>query len=105
MSTRLLNRHFRERVGATPAQWIIRARIRRAQRLLEMTDLAIERIAAAAGFGSAAVMRHHFGDIVGTTPLAYRRAFRLGKGQRAAHLGRAAGLSRVLRVERLPFSD
>ena len=31
--------------------------------------------AAEAGFRSAAVMRDHFGQIVGTTPLAYRRAF------------------------------
>ena len=75
MSTRTLSRRFREQVGATPAQWINCARIRRAQRLLETTELAVKRVAAAAGFGSATVMREHFGEIVGTTPLAYRRAF------------------------------
>src|SRR5438552_1918250 len=75
MSTRTLSRRFREQVGATPVQWINRARIRRAQRLLETTELAVERVAAAAGFGSATVMREHFGEAVGTTPLAYRRAF------------------------------
>jgi transcriptional regulator GlxA family with amidase domain len=75
MSTRTLSRRFREQVGATPAQWITRARIRRAQRLLETTELAVEKVAAAVGFGSATVMREHFGEIVGTTPLAYRRAF------------------------------
>ena len=79
MSTRTLSRRFREQVGATPAQWIARARIRRAQRLLEATELAVERVAAVAGFGSAAVMREHFGEMVGTTPLAYRRAFGLRK--------------------------
>jgi len=83
MSTRTLSRRFREQVGATPAQWITRARIRRAQRLLETTELAVERVAAAAGFGSAAVMREHFGEFVGTTPLAYRRAFGLGKEQQS----------------------
>jgi transcriptional regulator GlxA family with amidase domain len=61
--------------GATPASWIARARVRRAQRLLETTALAVERVAADTGFGSAAVMREHFGAIVGTTPIAYRRAF------------------------------
>jgi transcriptional regulator GlxA family with amidase domain len=76
MSTRTLSRRFREQVGATPAQWITRARVRRAQRLLETTDLAVEEVAGEAGFGSAAVMREHFGEIVGNTPLAYRRAFR-----------------------------
>jgi transcriptional regulator GlxA family with amidase domain len=79
MSTRTLSRRFREQVGATPAQWIARARIRRAQRLLEATELAVERVAAVAGFGSAAVMREHFGEMVGTTPLGYRRAFGLRK--------------------------
>jgi transcriptional regulator GlxA family with amidase domain len=77
MSTRTLSRRFRAQVGATPAQWIARARVRRAQRLLEATEHAVETVAAEAGFGSAAVMREHFGQIVGTTPLAYRRAFSL----------------------------
>src|SRR6476620_5431536 len=75
MSTRTLSRRFREQVGATPAAWLARARVRRAQRLLETTDLAIERVAAEAGFGSSAVMREHFGAVVGTSPLSYRRAF------------------------------
>jgi transcriptional regulator GlxA family with amidase domain len=87
MSTRTLSRRFHERVGTTPAHWITRARIRRTQRLLETTDLAVERVAAASGFGSGVVMREHFGEIVGTTPLAYRRAFSRRKqrpGQAAA---------------------
>ena len=75
MSTRTLSRRFREQVGATPAAWLAHARVRRAQRLLETTDLAIEQVAAEAGFGSAAVMREHFGTVVGTSPLSYRRAF------------------------------
>jgi RNA polymerase sigma factor (TIGR02999 family) len=75
MSTRTLSRRFREQVGATPAAWLAHARVRRAQRLLETTDLAIEQVAAESGFGSAAVMREHFGTVVGTSPLSYRRAF------------------------------
>ena len=54
MSTRTLSRHFRAQVGTTPAHWIARARVRRAQRLLETTELAVESVAAEAGFGSAA---------------------------------------------------
>jgi hypothetical protein len=55
-------------------------------------------VAAEAGFGSAAVMRQHFGAILGTTPLAYRLAFRRGGAQpwppkpmrrRAPHSARA----------------
>ncbi len=84
MSTRTLSRHFRAQIGATPADWIARARIRRAQRLLETTELTVESLAAEAGFRSAAVMREHFGQIVGTTPLAYRRAFYRGKEPQSA---------------------
>ena len=75
MSTRTLSRRFREQIGTTPARWIAHARVRRAQRLLETTDLSVEGVAAEAGFGSATVMREHFGQIVGTTPLDYRRSF------------------------------
>jgi len=81
MSTRTLSRRFREQVGATPAAWLAQARVRRAQRLLETTDLAVERVAAEAGFGSAAVMREHFRTVVGTSPQSYRHAFsRVGHG-------------------------
>src|SRR5258705_13467279 len=93
MSTRTLSRPFRAQIGTTPADWIARARIRRAQRLLETTELTVERLAAEAGFRSAAVMREHFGQIVGTTPLAYRRAFRCGKET-------AVGLKRVQHAPR-----
>jgi transcriptional regulator GlxA family with amidase domain len=76
-STRTLSRHFRHQVGTTPALWITRARVRRAQRLLETTDLSIERIAAEVGFGSSTVLRDHFRRVVGTSPQAYRRTFRV----------------------------
>ena len=75
MSPRSLSRRFRDQVGGTPAAWIAQARVRRSQQLLETTDLPVERVAAEAGFGSATVLRAHFSDVVGTSPLAYRRAF------------------------------
>ena len=75
MSTRTLSRRFLEQVGATPAQWIARARVRRAQQLLETSSLSIEDVAAKSGFRSASVLREHFAAILGTPPLAYRRAF------------------------------
>jgi len=77
MSTRTLSRRFREQVGATPGRWIAHARLRCAQRLLETTDFSVERVATEAGFGSATVMREHFGRTVGASPLAYRRAFKV----------------------------
>jgi transcriptional regulator GlxA family with amidase domain len=77
-STRTLSRRFREQVGTTPAQWVTRARVRRAQRLLETTDLSVERVATEVGFGSSTVLRDRFGQLVGTSPQGYRRAFRSG---------------------------
>ncbi|MFD7813217.1 GlxA family transcriptional regulator [Streptomyces sp. NPDC059785] len=76
MSSRTLNRRFREQTGTTPLQWVHRARVRRAQYLLETTTYPVERIATQAGFGSSTAFRERFRRVVGTSPYAYRRAFR-----------------------------
>ena len=76
MSTRTLNRRFREQTGTTPLRWLRRSRIRRAQYLLETTGHSIERIALQVGFGSPTSFRDRFKKLVGTNPSAYRRAFR-----------------------------
>jgi transcriptional regulator GlxA family with amidase domain len=75
MSVRTLSRRFAEQVGLTPAQWVVKARIRRAQLLLETTPLPVEQIAAEAGFQSASVLREHFKNSVGVPPLAWRHSF------------------------------
>ena len=76
MSTRTLSRRFREQIGTTPLRWLHRSRLRRAQALLETTDQPIERIAQRVGFGSPTTFRDRFKQVVGTSPQAYRRAFR-----------------------------
>jgi transcriptional regulator GlxA family with amidase domain len=80
-STRTLSRRFREQVGTTPLQWLLTERIRRAQQLLETTDLPMERIATKVGFDSATHLRERFVRVVGTAPTAYRRAFGGGPRQ------------------------
>lgn len=76
MSTRTLSRRFAEQTGTTPLQWILQARVRRAQQLLETTGHSVEQIATEVGFGSAPAFRERFNRIVGTSPQRYRRAFR-----------------------------
>jgi len=75
MSSRTFARRFRADMGTTPAAWLNRQRIIRAQQLLESTDLGLETIAQDTGFGTAAVMRHHFLKVLQTTPTNYRRTF------------------------------
>jgi transcriptional regulator GlxA family with amidase domain len=74
-SVRSLNRRFRAQTGTTPLQWLIRRRLLRARDLLETTELSVEEIAPRSGFGTAIALRQHFRRALGTTPLAYRRAF------------------------------
>jgi transcriptional regulator GlxA family with amidase domain len=75
MSVRSLNRRFKEQVGTTPLKWLLKARVRRAQVLLETTSHSVERIASEVGFGSVTALREHFRRIVRTSPQAYRRSF------------------------------
>lgn len=75
MSSRTFARRFRAEMGTTPAAWLNRQRIIRAQQLLEETDNGLEQIAQETGFGTAAVMRHHFVKVLKTSPQSYRRAF------------------------------
>jgi transcriptional regulator GlxA family with amidase domain len=76
MSARTFARRFRAETGTTPHHWLTGQRVLLAQRLLEETDHGVDTVADLAGFGGAAVLRHHFVRRVGTTPQAYRRAFR-----------------------------
>lgn len=87
MSPRSFARRFKRATGLSPHDWLLRQRVRRAQELLETTDLPIERIGEACGFGAPETLRHHFRRIARTTPSAYRRAF--GRSEsRAGSTGR-----------------
>jgi transcriptional regulator GlxA family with amidase domain len=90
MSERTFSRRFREQTGTTPLQWLLLARVRRAQYLLENTDHPVERVADQAGFGSATAIRERFRRVTGTTPQSYRAAFRGRTADPAAFRGRGA---------------
>jgi transcriptional regulator GlxA family with amidase domain len=76
MAPRTFARRFQQETGTTPYRWILRQRVLRAQELLEGTDETMDAIAWRTGFGTAAAMRYQFVRALGTTPNAYRRAFR-----------------------------
>ncbi|WP_340647943.1 helix-turn-helix domain-containing protein [Pseudoxanthomonas winnipegensis] len=76
MSRRTFTRRFRQATGASLGDWLAHQRLARAQRLLETSDLALDRVAAEAGFGSAISLRQRFAATLGTSPSAYRRSFR-----------------------------
>ncbi|MGX6742686.1 GlxA family transcriptional regulator [Streptomyces xantholiticus] len=86
MSVRTFSRRFREEVGMTPVQWLTQQRIQHARRLLETTDLPVDRVADESGFGTAASLRQHMAATVGVSPMTYRQTFR-ARSERAARSG------------------
>ncbi|MEM7483147.1 MAG: helix-turn-helix domain-containing protein [Acidobacteriota bacterium] len=77
-SLRTFQRRFKEITSLSPHQWLVRQRLGRARELLESSDESVERIATESGLGSAANLRKHLARHLGTTPRAYRSAFRAG---------------------------
>jgi len=75
MSDRTFARRFVAETGTTPHRWLSMQRVLHARSLLEQTDLSIESVATRSGFGTAALLRHHFRRVVGVAPQDYRRTF------------------------------
>ncbi len=88
MSQRTFARRFRQQTGTTPLQWVLAARIHRAQERLELGNETIEDIAELAGFEAPVTFRIRFQQIVGVSPAAYRRSFRSSRsvGSRSSSL-------------------
>lgn len=75
MSPRTFARRFVAETGTTPHRWLVAQRVLAARTLLESTDRSVEQVAAACGFGDAALLRHHFRCAVGVSPQRYRSTF------------------------------
>lgn len=76
LSERQFSRVFRRELGASPADYVERARVERARGMLETERESIERVAARCGFASAEVMRRAFRRRIGASPREYRERFR-----------------------------
>lgn len=76
MSPRNFARAFKREVGITPAAYVERVRVERAQQLLQAPGATLQRVATQCGFGSEDRMRHAFQRRVGVGPASYRDRFR-----------------------------
>ncbi|MFV0135842.1 helix-turn-helix domain-containing protein [Streptomyces sp. HMX87] len=101
MSRRTFDRRFRSLTGSAPLQWLITQRVLQAQRLLETSDYSVDEVAGRCGFRSPVALRGHFRRQLGSSPAAYRAAYRARRPQGdrpvetadagAAHVARTAG--------------
>ena len=74
IGARHLSRLFKKHVGASPSQVAQTARVQRAKRMIDNTDLAMTEIALAAGFGSLRRFNTVFAAVYKRPPTAIRRA-------------------------------
>jgi len=75
MSVRTLQRQFRQSLGMSPVDWLVRERVELARQLLETSARPLGQVASLAGFGSDESFRRHFRLATGVSPQAYRRQF------------------------------
>jgi transcriptional regulator GlxA family with amidase domain len=75
VSPRHLSRLFRAELGTTPARWLERIRLDRAQQLL-LEGHSVTTVARDSGFGSDESLRRAFAHHLSTTPTEYRTRFR-----------------------------
>lgn len=79
MSPRSLSRYFQREAGMTAHEFVQRARLDSARKLLEATGKPLKTIAFECGFGSSDRMRVVFSQRLGVTPAQYRASFRREK--------------------------
>ena len=76
IGARHLTRLFKKHLGASPTQVAQTARVQRAKRMIDNTDLPMTQIALAAGFGSLRRFNAVFAEVYKRPPSAIRRATR-----------------------------
>ncbi len=67
------SRLFKSRLGVSPQQYVLKARVARAKELLRETDAPISRVGEMTGFMEAVQFSRRFHSMTGTTPVQYRR--------------------------------
>ncbi|WP_346278822.1 helix-turn-helix domain-containing protein [Burkholderia ambifaria] len=78
MSERNFLRRFKNEIGVTPTEFVLRIRLEKACRMLIETDLPADKVARRTGLGSGDRMAKLFRQHLQTSPTEYRAAARKG---------------------------
>ncbi len=73
LSVSHFSRAFRASTGLPPHQWLLRQRVKAAQKLMTVPDLPLAEIAISAGFANQSHMTKVFSALVGVGPATWRR--------------------------------
>ncbi|MCU1600501.1 MAG: transcriptional regulator, AraC family [Frankiales bacterium] len=68
-------RSFKAAYGVSPAEYLSRRRIERAQDLLRATNLTVTEVCFAVGYSSLGSFSSRFSELVGESPSAYQARF------------------------------
>jgi transcriptional regulator GlxA family with amidase domain len=83
VTSRTLHRRFRAATGESPLVFLQNARIERAKRLLEITNISFDQIAHRVGYDDVSSFRRLFTRSSGISPGSYRQKFGLRKSKNA----------------------
>ncbi|MGC1394377.1 MAG: AraC family transcriptional regulator [Coleofasciculaceae cyanobacterium] len=64
---------FKQSIGISPWQYVIKQRVERAKQLLKNSEVAISEVALACGFANQSHLNKHFRKLTGIAPNCYRR--------------------------------
>ncbi len=66
------SRFFKEHMGISPKQYLLKKRIERAEQLIEKTDYSVQEIALSVGYKDALYFSRFFKKETGFSPVKYR---------------------------------
>jgi AraC family transcriptional regulator len=79
MSQFYFSRLFKQSLGITPHQYVIRQRVERARQLIQRDKLGLVEIALECGFANQGHLNLHFKRLTGTTPKEIARMYKTSK--------------------------